>query len=137
MNKRIIFLKKRGVLLGLFIFLIPFLSLLQAHLTSEQMQTTKLEKQQESESIRRITSGLDQKLRQTPASKAFVEKLDFHYAALEGFDLNVPLNPSSHKGSFYTEQEMTVAYTDRIKKDFIYRLSYALWHINDYNTANH
>ena len=135
MNKRIIFLKKSGVLLCLFIFLGSFLPLLKAQLTTEQIETAKLEKQQESKSIRRITSGLDQKLRQTPA-KAFIEKFDLRYAANEGFDLNVPLKPSSHKGSFYTEQEMTVAYADRIKKDFIYRLSYDLWHVNYYNTAN-
>ena len=130
------FSKTRGILIGLFIFSVPFLPLLKAQLTSEQIQAAKLEKQQESKKNRRITSGLEQRLRRTPASKTFIEKLDFHYAATEGFDLNPALNPSSHKGSFYTEQEMTIQYTDRIKKGFIYRLSYELWHMNFYNKAN-
>ena len=129
------FLENKGFLIGLFMLLIPALPLLQAQLTSEQIQAAKLEKQQESKKTRKITSGLEQKLRRAPGSKTFIEKLDFHYAAIEGFDMNVPLESDSHKGSFYTEQEMAVQYTDRIKKGFIYRLSYDLWHVNYYNTA--
>ena len=133
MNKGRRLSKKRGILIGLFIFVVPFLPLLKAQLTSEQIQTAKIETQQETKKIRRITSGLEQKLRRAPVSKTFIEKLNFHYAVIEGFDLNTPLKPSSYKGSFYTEQEMTIAYTDRMKKFFIYRISYDLWHINYYN----
>jgi len=136
MNKGPGFLKKILPLIGLFIFSVLFLPLVRAQLTSEQIQTAKLEGQQESTKTQQITSGLEQRLRKTPRSKAFVEKLDFRYAAIEGFDLNVPLKPSSHKGSFYTEQEMGITYTDRIKNGFIYRLNYDLWDINYYNTSD-
>lgn len=136
MNKGQGFSKKRALFIGFFIFLIPSLPLVKAQLTSEQIQTAKFEEQQESKTIRRITSGLEQKLRRIQRSKTFVEKLDFHYAAIEGFDLNIPLKSSSHKGSFYTEQEADIRYTDRIKKGFIYRLSYDLWHMNYYNTSD-
>ena len=136
MNKGMQFINRKTLFAGFSLFLISFPLLLKAQLTSEQIQTAQLEKQQESKKVRRITSGLEQKLRRAPASKAFVEKLDFHYAAIEGFDLNPRLKSSSHRGSFYTEQEMSIAYTDRIKKGFIYRLTYDLWHMNYYNTSN-
>lgn len=129
-------MNKRNVLPSLLVFLLLFLPLSKAQTISEQIQADKIEKQQETKKIRPITSGLEQKLRQAPVSKSLIEKLDFKYAVNEGFDLNAPLAPSSHKGSFYTEQEMTIQYTDRIKKGFIYRLSYDLWHMNYYNTAN-
>ena len=88
-------LRKKSVLIGFFMFLISFPLLLKAQLTSGEIQEAKLEKQQESKQVRRITSGLEQKLRRPPVSKTFIEKLNFHYAAIEGFDLNAPLKPSS------------------------------------------
>ena len=127
MNKRI--------LAGLFIVLVSFASLLKAQTVSEEIQAANIEKEQESKKGRRITSGLDQKLRQAPA-EAFLQKVDFHYGAIEGFDLNPPLNPSPQRGSFYTEQELGLSYTDHLTKHFIYRLTYDLWHMNYYNTAN-
>jgi len=119
----------------LFIFLILNPIVLQAQLTSEQTNAARIDQQQQVESVKKIKRKVLQEyqLEQKPASKTFIEKFDFHYAVLEGFDQNVLLNPDHLKQSFFTKQEAAVGYMDHIKNIFIYRLAYDLRHTYYYN----
>ncbi len=114
----------------LFIFLILSPVILRAQLTSEQTSAARSEQRQQVEGIKKIKRKVfqEQPLAEKTAPKTFIQKFDFHYAAMEGFDQNVRLNPDQLKGSFYTKQEVAAGFTNHIKNIFIYRLSYSLNH---------
>ena len=64
-------------------------------------------------------------------AKEILGKFEFNYAALEGYNRNVRLN-STHKGSFFTDQFLSVAYLNHVKKNLFYRLIYRFRSLNDY-----
>ncbi len=134
MKKENNFLPRSARILTIFSFLLIALVLgstrLKAQLTQAQTNAARIEEQQNVEGIKKMKRNMfrEQQLKQKPASKTFIQKFDFHYAVLEGFDQNVPVDPEHLKGSFFTKQKAAVGFTDHIKNIFIYRLSYALGH---------
>lgn len=124
------FLRFSAVSPFLFVFLVFNPTVLKAQLTPEQTNAARIEQQQQVESVKRIKRRVLQEcqLEQKRAPKTFIQKFDFHYAVMEGFDQNVPLDLKHLKDSFFTKQEAAVGFTDHIKNIFIYRLSYDLHH---------
>ena len=121
-----------------FIFVILTPLILSAQLSPEQTSAARSEQHEQLEGIEKIKrKGLQgERLTGKKAPKTFIQKFDFHYAAMEGFDQNVRLDPDHLKQSFYTKQTVAVGFTDHIKNIFIYRLSYGLNHTYYYNFSD-
>jgi len=68
--------------------------------------------------------------------KRWWERLHFSSDTLEGYDRNVQFD-SSHKGSLYTEQDLSVGLLDRLGRRFSYYLSYDTHYTNYYDAADH
>ena len=104
---------------------------LHAQLSSENRQLGQIENRNFTDSVRDFLNKLfrheqlEAKKKVKPAPKTFMDKLDLHYGVNEGYERNVPLD-SSHKGSFFTNQNLGIGYTDHIKNTFVYRLGYNL-----------
>jgi len=115
---------------------------LHAQLSSENRELGQLSNQNFVEGIKDFTyklfhhERLEEKKKQKPVPKTFMEKSDFHYGVNEGYERNVPLD-SSHKGSFFTTQNVGASYTDHIKNVFVYRLGYNLRFQDYYKFSNH
>ncbi len=74
-------------------------------------------------------------------AKKLLDKFEFNYAALEGYDRNMKLN-STHKSSLFTDQYLSVGYLDHFKKFMAYRFFYRLRRMDNYkfgdeNLMNH
>jgi hypothetical protein len=106
-----------------------------AEMIAEQINVAKVEEKSELQKTPTITRGLDRRLRRKRVPKTFIEKFSMHHAVQEGFERNVPLSTPRH-GSLYTEQGAVVRFTDRVTKDFIYRLNYGFQHTNYYKFSN-
>jgi hypothetical protein len=115
---------------------------LPAQLSGENTKLVQSENLNFFEEIKGITNKLfhslnfEDKKKEKHVSKTLLEKLDFHYGVNEGYDRNVPLD-SSHKGSFFTTQNVGVSYTDHIKNRFVYKLGYNLQFQDYYKFSDH
>ncbi len=57
--------------------------------------------------------------------KTFLEKFDFSYLLMQGYDRNA-LHNSLHKGSWFNEHEFVAGFTDRPSENFVYHIDYQL-----------
>ncbi len=110
-------------------------SALGAEIIADEINTAKVEEKNQLQTTPTITRGIDRRLRRKPAPRTFLEKFSLHHAVQEGFERNVPLS-TPRQGSLYTEQDAVLRYTERVTKDFIYRLNYGFQHTNYYKFSD-
>ncbi len=116
-------------------FLALGLSASGAEIASGQITAAKVEERYPLQNVPTIRRGLDQRLHRKAVPKTFLQKFSLYNAVNEGFERNVPLGTPRH-GSLFTTQDTVLTYTDRLKKDLIYRFTYGLRHTNYYKFSD-